>query len=220
MPTDPFGPAPDETPPPPGDTVTRVEPSSATPSHSWAARIFGLALAAIAGFVVASWVLDDDGGGDTVQLGSPGDPPAELTEEQLAAIGDLPSEGFAYFDGTEGSFADFDGTPVVINFFASTCAPCVREMPEFERSFATYGDEVAFLGLNHRETVDDGMSVAEATQVTYPLASDPDGSLLAAFDGLAMPTTVLVDADGNVRYSRSVVLDEDTLNGLFEEHLL
>ena len=93
-------------------------------------------------------------------------------------------------------------------------------MPEFERSFATYRDEVAFLGLNHRETVEDGRSVAEATQVTYPLASDPDGSLLAAFDGLAMPTTVLVDADGNVKYSRSVVLDEDTLNRLIEEHLL
>ena len=52
------------------------------------------------------------------------------------------------------------------------------------------------------------------------VASDPDGSLLAAFNGLAMPTTVLVDADGNVKYSRSVVLDEEALNGLIEEHLL
>lgn len=210
--------APDETPPSSGDTVTSVEPSSTAPSRSWAAWIFGLALAAIAGFLVASWLVDD--GDDTVQLGDPDDPPAELTDEQLAAVGDLPTEGFEYFDGSGGSFADFNGTPVVINFFASTCAPCVREMPEFERSFATHGNEVAFLGLNHRETVEDGRTVAEATQVTYPLASDPDGSLLASFDGLAMPTTVLVDADGNVRYSRSVVLDEEALNGLIEEHLL
>ena len=214
----PVAPAPDETPPSSADTVTTVEPSSTQPSRSWAAWIFGLALAAIAGFLVASWLVDD--GDDTVQLGDPADPPARLTDDQLSALGDLPSEGFVYFDGSEGSFADFDGRPVVINFFASTCAPCVREMPEFERSFATYGDDVAFLGLNHRETVEDGRTVAEATRVTYPLASDPDGSLLAAFDGLAMPTTVLLDADGNVMYSRSVVLDEEALNGLIEEHLL
>jgi peroxiredoxin len=217
VPASPVAPAADETPPASGDTVDTVE-SSSTSSRSRAAWIFGLALAAIAGFLVASWLVDD--GDDTVQLGDPADPPAELTDDQLAALGDLPSEGFAYFDGSEGSFADFDGTPVVINFFASTCAPCVREMPEFERAFATYGDDVAFLGLNHRETVEDGRTVAEATRVTYPLASDPDGSLLAAFNGLAMPTTVLVDADGNVKYSRSVVLDEEALNGLIEEHLL
>ena len=162
----------------------------------------------------------DGDGDDVVQLGDPADPPSALTDDQLAALGELPDEGFEYFDGNDGSFADFEGTPVVINFFASTCAPCVREMPEFERAFVTYGDRVAFLGLNHRESVAEGRTVAEATQVTYPLASDPDGSLLAAFEGLAMPTTVLVDADGNVKYSRSVVLDEASLNGRIEEHLL
>lgn len=208
----------DETPPVAGDTVTRVETTSTRPSRSWAGWIFGLTLAAIAGFLAASWLVDDDD--DVVQLGDPDAPPSAMTDDQLAALGDLPSEGFEYFDGRAGSFADFEGTPAVINFFASTCAPCVREMPEFERAFATYGDRVAFLGLNHRETVEDGRTVADATQVTYPLASDPDGSLLAAFEGLAMPTTVLVDADGNVMYSRSVVLDEAALNGLIEEHLL
>lgn len=209
---------PDETSRAPGDTVTNVETPSTRPSRSWAGWIFGLTLAVIAGYLVASWLIDD--GDDVEQLGGPGDAPSALTDDQLAALGELPAEGFEYFDGNAGSFADFEGTPVVINFFASTCAPCVREMPEFERSFASHGGQVAFLGLNHRETVEDGRTVADATQVTYPLASDPDGSLLAAFDGLAMPTTVLVDADGNVKYSRSVVLDEATLNGLIEEHLL
>ena len=209
---------PDETRPTTGDTVTTVETTSTRPRRSWAGWVFGLTLAAIAGYLVASWVIDD--GDEVAQLGDPAPAPSALTDEQLAALGELPSEGFEYFDGTAGSFSDFEGFPVVINFFASTCAPCVREMPEFQQAFATYGDQVAFLGLNHRESVAEGREVAEATQVTYPLASDPDGSLLAAFEGLAMPTTVLVDADGNVKYSRSVVLDEATLNGLIEEHLL
>ncbi len=205
----------DETPNAPGDTVTSVEPAA---RRSWAPFIVAVALAAVGGFLVVSWLLGDDD--DTVQLGNPQDPPPELDAEQLAALGDLPSEPFEYFDGSPGSFADFSGTPFVVNFFASTCAPCVREMPELEQVFAGYGDRVAFLGLNHRETVADGQKVADATAVTYPLASDPDGSLLASFEGLGMPTTVLVDADGNVRYSRSVVLDQEALTELIEEHLL
>jgi thiol-disulfide isomerase/thioredoxin len=109
-----------------------------------------------------------------------------------------PSEAFERFDGTEATFADYLGTPVVVNFFASWCAPCVREMPDFQAVHEELGDQVAFLGMNNQDRAADGEAIAERTGVTYDLARDPDGDFLSAFGGIVMPTTVFIDADGTV----------------------
>ena len=85
-----------------------------------------------------------------------------------------PVEPFERFDGTEATFADYLGTPLVVNFFASWCAPCVREMPDLRRpSTSEMGDQVAFLGMNNQDRAADGEAIAEKTGVTYDLAHDP-----------------------------------------------
>lgn len=108
---------------------------------------------------------------------------------------DDPYETFA---GEQASLADYEGTPLVVNFFASWCVPCVNEMPDFEQVHQELGDEVAFVGLAVRESQEDSEGIVEETGVTYDLGRDPMGDLLTALGGVAMPTTVLVDADGTV----------------------
>ncbi|HEX9645570.1 MAG TPA: TlpA disulfide reductase family protein [Acidimicrobiia bacterium] len=128
---------------------------------------------------------------------------------------------FTYFDGSQGSLAELVGTPVVLNFWASWCPACVAEMPalaEVERQFA---DRVAFIGMNMQE---DDLAAAEALAaragVGYPLAHDRDGAIFLGFGGVAMPTTVLIAADGSVARVHAGALFADDLAALIESELL
>ena len=90
-------------------------------------------------------------------------------------------------------------TPVVVNLFASWCVPCVEEMPAFERVHQALGDQVTFLGMSNRErSPEDALAIVESTGVTYPTFDDPDASAFTYFGALGMPTTVFIDATGNV----------------------
>ena len=124
------------------------------------------------------------------------------------------------FDGSSGSFADYQGKPLVVNFFASTCVPCVTEMPEFEEVFQQMQGDVAFLGMNVAERLADGERIAEATGVTYDLARDPQGAFLAEFGGTLMPTTALIRADGTVADIHIGELRGSDLEALIDKELL
>jgi thiol-disulfide isomerase/thioredoxin len=127
---------------------------------------------------------------------------------------------FSRFDGSTGTLADYRGRPLVVNFFASWCAPCVREMTDFQQVHRELGDRVAFLGVNVRDRLEDGRSIVNQTGVTYDLARDPQGDLLQRLGGVAMPTTVLFNAEGKVVSSQSRSYDANGLRSTIEKKLL
>jgi thiol-disulfide isomerase/thioredoxin len=102
------------------------------------------------------------------------------------------------FDGERFSLADYEGTPVVLNFWASWCPACAAEMPDFERVHQESEGRVAFIGVNQRDVRSAASDLARDTEVSYRLAEDPDGSVFDAFGGVGMPTTVFIDDSGNV----------------------
>jgi cytochrome c biogenesis protein CcmG, thiol:disulfide interchange protein DsbE len=102
------------------------------------------------------------------------------------------------FDGEEFSLRDYGGSPVVVNFWASWCPSCIAEMPAFEKVHQDIGDEVAFLGIDQRDSRGPAEALAKETGVTYRLAEDPNGRLFDAFGGVGMPTTVFISAEGTV----------------------
>lgn len=93
---------------------------------------------------------------------------------------------------------DPDGTPMVINFWASWCTPCRAEMPAFERVHQDLGDQVTIVGVTDEDDHEAAADAARKAGVTYPLLVDDGQTLLTDLRVSGLPGTVFVDADGNV----------------------
>lgn len=133
----------------------------------------------------------------------------------------VPSREFEMFDGSTATLADWEGQPLVLNFWASWCPPCVGEMADaFEPAHQEYGDDIAFLGVNVQDNRELAMDVVEETGVTYDLAEDPDGRLFTEFGAFGMPVTVLVSADGEVLDTHGGPLTRDQLDAKINEFLI
>src|SRR4051812_29609950 len=112
---------------------------------------------------------------------------------------------------------------MVVNFFSSTCVPCVAEMPALEQVHRQVGDQVTFLGLNVQDTVDGGKAFVESTGVTWELGRDPDAAILQeVVHGVGLPTTVILDAEGRIVFSHLGKLDDpkDLTQVLKDKHLI
>ncbi len=112
----------------------------------------------------------------------------------------VPAIGFIELDGTERSLADFRGRVVALNFWATWCGPCIREMPSLDRLQAELGGEDFTVVLmsqdrNGEERVPPFLTRLGLKHLTSYL--DPTYPLYRAFGGRALPTTILIDADGN-----------------------
>jgi thiol-disulfide isomerase/thioredoxin len=110
--------------------------------------------------------------------------------------------------------------PVVLNFWATWCAPCRAEMPAFQRISQRYGDQVAVIGVNQREESARVTSFALEMGVNYPLLLDQDGSVNQTYQVRALPTTIFIDADGVVQEVFTGIITEGALQEKIERHLL
>lgn len=132
-----------------------------------------------------------------------------------------PDVAFQTFEGETLTLSDFEGKPLVLNFFASWCPSCVAEMPDIESVHAKLGDdEVTFLGLAMQDDPASAQALRAQTGITYQTAQDPAGLLYQAFGGFAMPTTIFIDAAGNIVEMHTGVLFADDLEEKVNELLL
>ena len=132
---------------------------------------------------------------------------------------DLSDLTFDLFDGGSSTLADYEGTPLVVNFFASWCPPCVREMPEFQDVFERLDGQVAFLGLSQDQSPTDALALVESTGVTYDVGWDLDLEVYGATGSIAMPTTAFVSPSGELLDTFAGALDTEALAELIEDTL-
>lgn len=168
-----------------------------------------LALAAAIG--TYALLSDDDSEtvtGDTIGL-TPADEVPEGVDEA----------SFTTFDDETVALSSLRGTPMVVNFFASTCVPCIKEMPDIEAVHQELGDQVTFLGLAVQDRPDDALDLIERTGVTYRTGEDKNASVITALGGTVLPTTVLLDADGQIVATQNGVLDAADLRSLIADEL-
>jgi cytochrome c biogenesis protein CcmG/thiol:disulfide interchange protein DsbE len=90
------------------------------------------------------------------------------------------------------------GKPVVLNFFASWCGPCVREMPAIQAMSERYRGKVHFVGVTFNDRREAARDVIERTGVTYPAAFDPQSDVAVDYVVRVMPTTFFIGSDGHL----------------------
>ncbi len=96
------------------------------------------------------------------------------------------------------AIADFRGRPVVLNFWATWCLPCRREMPLLAAADRRLGGAVSFVGVNYQDSTDEALALLADTGVTYPSGMDVDGEVGRSYGLYGMPTTVFIAADGRI----------------------
>lgn len=156
----------------------------------------------LAGFFVVSVVM-----AGTVLLAGQGGPaaptdatrPARVPRGDAAAVAgwQVPDFAFETLDGQAHNIADYRGQIVFLNFWATWCVPCQREMPVFEQFMATDPDGVVILAVNNGE---DPAAVRDFQRVfrleALPIVMDPDYVIADGFGVVNLPVTYVLDGDG------------------------
>jgi len=130
-------------------------------------------------------------------LTSGGSSTSKAGQPKAAPAIDLPN-----LDESKGAIklSDLKGKPVLVNFWATWCTPCVEEMPMLAEAYKRSGSgaKVAFLGVDRQDFRPDAQNFVRRTGVTYPSAYDRDGALDSAYRLRGMPTSVFIDKDGRI----------------------
>ncbi|GEM_PF-947501 len=131
------------------------------------------------------------------------------------------------FQGEQVSLEGFLGKPLVINFWASTCPPCRKEMPDFQKVYTDLDGQVEFLGLAHndiksqaREFIEETLAKEKNVRITYPLALDLDGRIGDAYRLIGLPNTFFLDKEGRIVNAVAGILDEEELRGHLRKSFL
>lgn len=113
-------------------------------------------------------------------------------------------------DGSEFTLSDQQGKIVLLNFWATWCGPCVREMPAFERLEEDCGEDVVILAVNCMEYADTVTAFIEENGYTFPIAIDEEGIVSAKYPTQGIPYTLVIDGDGIVQNIYVGAADADT----------
>ena len=109
---------------------------------------------------------------------------------------------FTDYDGNRLQLSQFEGKPVILNFWASWCGPCKSEMPDLEEAFKTYGGDIHFIILNmtdgSRETVQSARNYIDSQGYTFPVYYDTNQNGAISYGVSGIPVTFFIDAEGYV----------------------
>lgn len=105
------------------------------------------------------------------------------------------------YSGKNLKLSEFRGQVVLINFWASWCGPCRQEMPLLEKLHNKYsGLGFTVMGVNVEENNTEAKGIVKKDKLTFPVLFDTQNKVSQLYKVSAMPSTVIVDRDGNMRY--------------------
>ena len=142
--------------------------------------------------------------------GSSGGPPRGSTAPQLTGT---------LVDGGSFDLAAERGKPVVVDFFASWCGPCVAQQADISATARKYAGRVTFVGVDDRETAAAARGFLRSYTVPYEAIVDADGHIYGDYSIAGPPTTVVVDGAGRVVAGYLGGVRQDTLGAQLDSLL-
>ena len=142
---------------------------------------------------------------------------ATLAPESSAEAASNQAWDFTFYDidGNAYNLSDFQGKPVILNFWASWCGPCKSEMPDLEGAYKAYGEQIHFLIINltdgERETVDTASAYIAGQGYTFPVYYDTQWDGATTYSISAIPMTYFIDAEGNFVYQVKGMMSSEVL---------
>ena len=132
-----------------------------------------------------------------------GDGAADAGETAGSSVGEfLPDFTVECLDGSVFTLSEQRGKVVLINLWATWCAPCVAELPHFERLLAEHGDTVTVLALHADLVTEDVAAWLEGREFDLPFAVAEDRTLTDMLGGGdVLPRTVVISPEGEVLYN-------------------
>ena len=126
-------------------------------------------------------------------------------------------------DGKEIRLSDFAGKPVMINFWATWCPPCQKEMPEIKKFYEKYnasGLVVLSINSTFQDTIDNVKETVKMDQLTFPILLDETGQVEQLYHLNGLPTSYFIDNQGILRKIQIGEINPSDLDGYFSEMTL
>lgn len=118
-------------------------------------------------------------------------------------------------EGKAVKLSDYYGKPVVMNFWATWCGYCKKEMPDFQEVYEEYKDKVEFLFINStdgsRETREKAETYLQEQGYTIPAFYDEDLDVVYTYSVNSLPTTMLLDKQGRVAAYAPGLVEKEAL---------
>lgn len=128
--------------------------------------------------------------------------PAYSFGDTLQAGETAPDFTLRKLDGGEVTLSSYQGQPVLINFWATWCAPCRLEMPELVRAYETYKEEgftILAVNLTFQDSIEDVPDFVEEFEMRFPVLLDETGEVTDnLYHLLGLPMSVFVDREGTI----------------------
>lgn len=153
---------------------------------------------------------------------------AEPESESQADPTLLPAIDFTLKDqyGNVHTFSDYKGKTVFLNFWATWCPPCRRELPDIQKLYEEYqaeeDQEVIIMGIaapnfGQEKTEEEICEFLEENGYTYPVVMDTTGEVFMGYGIFSYPTTIMVDRDGNVFGYATGQLSESMMRSIIDQ---
>lgn len=180
-------------------------------SHGWKRKAGRIAAAAA--LVAGLGLIIFFGFTGRFPLLNPGD--ARAVAPQAGSL--APDFELKTLSGQSVHLKDLRGHPVLINFWATWCTPCIQEMPMIETRYQKYSPDLVVLGVNYGEPESDVRSFVKTSGVTFDILLDNGQKIQELYRVRGYPTTFVVDSSGRVRAVQLGVMSESQLDGFLKK---
>ena len=142
----------------------------------------------------------------------------ETVREPEPAVGHpAPDFVLTTLAGEPFTLSDLDGTPVVLNFWATWCGPCRNELPALQDAAERYDGRIRFVGVDQGEEAEVVQSFVDEFGLTFPIPMDHEGAVGQRYNVRGLPTTFFIDSNGLIRSIWSGEMNAITLAEQIEE---